>query len=65
MSQCKLNECPPVGETMHSLGQCFCHLCTCGQHKCPLLLKNSKYYASTLKSVYKKDYKRKPLVQSE
>ena len=65
MSLCKLDESPTGEETMHSLGQCFCHLCTCGEHKCQLSFKNSKYHACTLKSVYKKDNKRKSLVQSQ
>ncbi|CAG9322286.1 unnamed protein product [Blepharisma stoltei] len=26
---------PIVGEAEHAVGYCFCHHCTCGQHRCP------------------------------
>jgi hypothetical protein len=66
MNSCKLNDAPPIGEMNHNLGNCYCHLCTCGEHKCPG--DNSrvkKYLPSVLASNYRKDYTKKPPVRSE
>ena len=59
-SQCKLFELPPVGEVDHKSGNCYYHLCTCGQHICPGDYKKSeKYLKSALRSIYKHDYTKK------
>lgn len=63
---CKLLQCPPVGEMNHGIGLCYCQMCTCGEHKCPGdYLKNQKYLHSALTSIYKKDYTKKPGVNTE
>ena len=67
MSQdCKLLDLPPVGETHHKTGNCYCHLCTCGTHKCPGDYNQSDHYLkSALSSIYKKDFTKKPHTRSQ
>lgn len=65
MSECKIFDYPPIGETMHALGHCVCHLCTCGQHICPAKTNQKYYLPSSLKSTYKVNYTKKPPLPSE
>lgn len=63
---CKLQDLPPVGETSHKTGKCYCHLCTCGTHKCPGNLNYSDHYSkSALASMYKKDFTKKGNTKSQ
>ena len=63
---CQILSLPPVSEVNHSIGACYCHLCTCGEHLCPGdKLKTSKYLPSSLKSIYKQDYQKKKRIASK
>ena len=65
-TECKLLEAPPVGEMNHSLGLCYCHLCSCGEHICPGdAHKNQRYLKSALISNYKKEFNKKAMLRSE
>ena len=62
---CFLEEVPPMGEMNHGIGLCYCHLCTCGEHKCPGdYNKNQRYLKSSMVSDYKKNFTKKPLMNS-
>ena len=62
---CKMQEMPPIGEMNHNLGNCYCHLCTCGKHICPGdNLKTQKYTASALTSNYQKEFTKKNRIGS-
>lgn len=65
MSECRLSAYPPIGETMHTLGHCYCHFCTCGQHICPSKTNQKNYLPSTLHSTYKVNFTKKPPLRSE
>ena len=55
---------PPLSEQDHAQKNCFCYLCTCGEHKCPSLStyhKVSPRYSSS----YREKFSRKPLVSSQ
>ncbi|CAG9320839.1 unnamed protein product [Blepharisma stoltei] len=57
---------PPVNEMEHTVGQCYCYLCTCGKHKCPGEYKpNTKFAMAQFSTNYKIEYykkKRFPIV---
>lgn len=65
-SDCAILNTPPVGEMCHEVGHCYCHLCTCGEHKCPgNYNKNIKYLKSAMRSTYKKEYTKKKSTNAE
>jgi hypothetical protein len=57
---CELNSLPPVCDNEHMTGYCYCHLCTCGVHKCPGDYKRRLFSASSqFISNYHRNYHRK------
>ena len=47
-----------ITDTDHRAGLCLCSTCTCGQHKCPFLLKNLAAPKSIYTTIYKANYTR-------
>jgi hypothetical protein len=49
--ECQLNslDLPVIGEVNHTVGDCYCYLCTCGLHKCP---STAPYYKSSPNVMY-------------
>ena len=65
--ECILNkdDIPPICDNEHLLGECYCHLCTCGKHICPGdNLKTQKYIQSALRSNYQNDFTKKTRITS-
>ena len=58
MATCKLDKlgCPPVGESLHRVGHCYCYLCTCGKHYCPSQTKRSVPSLAPVNSVYRRTF---------
>ena len=60
-SDCELikNDFPPICDNEHSIGECYCHLCTCGTHKCPSDLKKTTISSrSQFHTSYKQYFKK-------
>lgn len=58
---CELNKdiYPPICDNEHLTGDCYCHLCTCGNHKCPGDYKKQVYSTrSHFSSLYKQNYRK-------
>jgi hypothetical protein len=50
---------PPVAEQDHYTGDCYCYLCTCGQHPCPGEHKRKLFSTrSHFSTSYQQDFKR-------
>lgn len=60
IGMCELDKLPPVCESEHVSGYCYCHLCSCGCHLCPAEYKR-KLISSQSQFItnYSRNYKRK------
>lgn len=57
-------EIPPISELDHAKKNCFCYLCTCGEHKCPSL-SSYKQFSPKCSSSYREKFSRKPFIPSQ
>ncbi|CAG9317788.1 unnamed protein product [Blepharisma stoltei] len=52
---------PPVGEINHRNGNCYCYLCSCGEHLCPSLTPRDRPWSKAMySSIYQKEFISKP-----
>ena len=67
--ECILNkdDIPPICDNEHLLGECYCHLCTCGKHLCPSdykkkIISAHSHFSTQYQQTYKK-FSSKPIIQ--
>ena len=50
---------PPIGEIDHKVGRCYCYLCTCGIHICPMAYQRARLNQTFTATSYRSDYRKK------
>lgn len=60
-SECPLSDphFPPIGEIDHKVGRCYCYLCTCGSHLCPMAFQQARFSQNLSTSCYRAEYRKK------